>query len=67
MPVAAVFAWLVTAVILLLYVTRGGGSFDIVPRQEVAIGLWWILAIGFAAGVSRARGPSSGWRRSWSC
>ena len=60
MPVAAVLAWLVTAGVLLLYVTRGGGSFDIVPRQEVAIGLWWILAIGFAAGVLPRTRPELG-------
>jgi hypothetical protein len=56
LPVAATIAWLVTAGVMLLYITRGGGSFDVVPRQEVSIGLWWILAIGFAAGVlPRAR------------
>jgi hypothetical protein len=59
-PVAATLAWLVTAGVLLLYVTRGGGSFDIVPRQEVAIGLWWVLAIGFAAGVLPRARPELG-------
>jgi hypothetical protein len=49
-PASSVAAFLVTASLLVYYALRGG-SYDIVPRQEEAIVLWWLLAIGFATGL----------------
>ncbi len=42
-----------------MYVIRGG-SYDLLPRQEIAVGIWWILAAGFAAGVLPRAKPTLG-------
>src|SRR5436190_16406160 len=42
--------------ILVLYALRGG-SYDLVARQEIGLGIWWVLALGFALGVL-PRSPS---------
>ena len=49
-------AFVVAAGIVLLYAFRGG-SYDVVVRQEVGLGIWWVLALGFALGVL-PRSPS---------
>jgi hypothetical protein len=36
--------------LVVLYAMRGG-SFDIVVRQELGLGLWWVVALGWATGV----------------
>jgi len=40
---------------LVAYVGAQGGGFDVVVRGQVAVALWWIAGLGFAAGVLRAR------------
>lgn len=57
---AVVFAC--AAGLVLLYALRGG-TYDIVARQEVALGLWWLVGLGWALGVlPRASIPRrSGW------
>ena len=38
-----------------------GGTYDLVARQEAAIAIWWILALGFGLGLlprSRIAGPA---------
>jgi tetratricopeptide (TPR) repeat protein len=45
--------------ILVLYALRGG-SYDIVVRQEMGLGIWWVLGLGFALGLlPRSRVPRS--------
>jgi tetratricopeptide (TPR) repeat protein len=53
--VEAVLAFAVTAAVVVLYALRGA-TYDVVPRGESAIVLWWALALGFASGrLPRAR------------
>src|SRR5437764_1367648 len=47
---AAALTFLATAGLLVAYALRGG-SYDIVVRQEMALGIWWLLGLGFALGV----------------
>jgi hypothetical protein len=52
-------AFALPALILLYYALRGG-SYDIVPRHEEAIAVWWLLFLGWAFGLlPRARPPRS--------
>jgi hypothetical protein len=52
-------AFALPAVFLLYYALRGG-SYDIVPRHEEAIAVWWILVLGWAFGIlPRAKPPRS--------
>ena len=37
--------------LVVLYAMRGGGSYDVVVRQEMGLAIWWILGLGFAFGV----------------
>ncbi len=54
---SSVVAFAVPAILLLYYALRGG-SYDIVPRQEEALAIWWVLVLGFALGLlPRARPP----------
>ena len=47
-------------VVFLLYYALRGGSYDIVPRHEEAIAVWWILVLGWATGLMpRAKPPKS--------
>ena len=56
---SSVVAFALPALLLLYYALRGG-SYDIVPRQEEALAVWWFLALGFAFGLlPRARAPRS--------
>ena len=41
--------FVVTAAVVVVYAVRGG-TYDVVPRGESAMVLWWALALGFAAG-----------------
>ncbi len=47
---APALAFLATAGLLVAYALRGG-SYDIVVRQEMGLGIWWVLGLGFALGV----------------
>jgi O-antigen ligase len=52
-------AFALPALFLLYYALRGG-SYDIVPRHEEAIAVWWILVLGWAFGIlPRAKPPRS--------
>jgi tetratricopeptide (TPR) repeat protein len=43
---------------LLLYYGFRGGSYDIVPRQQEALAIWWVLGLAFALGLlPRAKPP----------
>jgi hypothetical protein len=43
---------------VLVYYGLRGGSYDIVPRQQEALAVWWVLGLGFAFGLlPRARPP----------
>ncbi|MBE2314495.1 O-antigen ligase family protein [Solirubrobacter sp. CPCC 204708] len=54
-------AFVVCAAVVGLYALRGG-SFDVVPRAELGIAAWWIVALGWAVGVlPRARVGRAGW------
>jgi O-Antigen ligase len=56
---SSVVAFAVPAIFLLYYALRGG-SYDIVPRHEEAIAIWWILVLGWATGLMpRAKPPKS--------
>ncbi|HET8673435.1 MAG TPA: O-antigen ligase family protein [Thermoleophilaceae bacterium] len=46
----SVAAFSIPAILLLYYGLRGG-SYDIVPRQEEALVVWWVLGISFALGL----------------
>jgi tetratricopeptide (TPR) repeat protein len=48
--IAPALAFLATAGLLVAYALRGG-SYDIVVRQEMGLGIWWVLGLGFALGV----------------
>jgi O-antigen ligase len=53
----SVVAFAVPATLLVYYGLRGG-SYDVVPRQEEALAIWWILGLAFAFGLlPRARPP----------
>lgn len=55
--VTSVAAFLIPAIALVYYGLRGG-SYDIVPRQEEALAVWWILGLSFAFGLlPRVRPP----------
>ena len=54
-----VFAFLATAVLLLVYALRGG-SYDIVAFEQNGLVVWWILALGFALGLLPRSRPSRG-------
>jgi hypothetical protein len=59
---AAETAVFVTAVVVvLLYALRGGGSFDLITRQENGLVIWWVVAVGVAVGVMprRLAGPAA--------
>jgi hypothetical protein len=48
-------AFAVALGLVLLYALRGG-TYDVVPRHEAGIAIWWVLALGLGAGVlPRAR------------
>jgi hypothetical protein len=54
---SSVVAFALPALFLLYYALRGG-SYDIVPRHEEAIAVWWVLVLGWAFGVlPRAKPP----------
>jgi O-Antigen ligase len=56
---SSVVAFALPAIFLVYYALRGG-SYDIVPRHEEAIVVWWILVLGWAFGVlPRAKPPRS--------
>src|SRR5689334_9194637 len=48
--VSSVVAFVLPATLLVYYGLRGG-SYDIVPRQEEALAIWWILGLSFAFGL----------------
>src|SRR5436305_7804728 len=48
--VGPALAFLATAGLLVAYALRGG-SYDVVVRQEMGLGIWWVLGLGFALGV----------------
>src|SRR3954453_15191863 len=45
-----IVAFIGTYAVLLYYALRGG-SYDVVMRQEEAIVVWWVLGLGYAAGL----------------
>src|SRR3954447_12524478 len=45
-----ILAFVGTYAVLLYYALRGG-SYDVVPRQEEAIAVWWVIGLGWATGV----------------
>src|SRR5947207_626431 len=48
--------------VLVLYLALKGGGYDIVPRSQVAIAVWWILLLGCAIGLLPvARVTRAGW------
>lgn len=51
---AAVGAWALGFVVV-AYVGLKGGGFDVVIRGQVAVALWWIVALGVGLGVLSAR------------
>ena len=57
LPVSSVVAFAVPAIVVLYYSLRGG-SYDIVPRQEEAIVVWGLLALGFGFGLLPRSRPS---------
>jgi O-antigen ligase len=55
-----ILAFVAGVAVVLIYALRGG-TYDVVARHEAGIAIWWVLAIGFAAGVlPRARLPRLG-------
>src|SRR4051794_22057980 len=48
--ISQIFAFIGTFAVLLYYALRGG-SYDVVARQEEAIAVWWLIGLGWAAGV----------------
>ena len=46
--------------ILLLYYALRGGSYDIVPLQEEALAIWWVLGLGWAFGLLPRAKPTRG-------
>jgi hypothetical protein len=46
--------------ILLLYYALRGGSYDIVPLQESALAVWWVLGLGWAFGLLPRARPTRG-------
>ena len=56
-PFSRVAAFAIPAIAVVYYALRGG-SYDIVPRQEEAIVVWGVLALGYGFGVlPRSRAP----------
>lgn len=54
---ASILAFSVAASVVLLYALRGG-AYDIVVRQEYALAVWSVIALGFALGLlPRTRPP----------
>lgn len=54
------FAFVFGLALVLLYALRGGGSYDLVTRQEYGLVIWWLLAVGLALGLfPRARSSRS--------
>jgi hypothetical protein len=45
------------AAIVLVYSLRGGGSYDLITRQENGVVIWWIAAVGIALGLLPRRAP----------
>jgi len=56
---SSVVAFAVPAIALVYYGLRGG-SYDIVPRQEEAIAVWWILGLAVVLGLLPRSRPSRG-------
>jgi O-Antigen ligase len=54
---SSVVAFAVPAILLIYYGLRGG-SYDLVPRQEEAIAIWWILGLSVALGLLPRARPS---------
>jgi O-Antigen ligase len=52
-------AFVVPATLLIYYGLRGG-SYDVLPRQEEALAIWWILGLGFAFGLLPRSRPYRG-------
>lgn len=48
--ISQILAFIGTFAVLLYYALRGG-SYDVVVRQEEAIAVWWVIGLGWAAGV----------------
>lgn len=49
--------------LLILYLALRNGGYDVVPRSEVGLALWWLLLVGAAIGaltVSRERAGGTG-------
>ncbi|HEY2603743.1 MAG TPA: O-antigen ligase family protein [Thermoleophilaceae bacterium] len=44
----------------MVYYGLRGGSYDIVPRQEEALAIWWILGLAFAFGLLPRSRPRAG-------
>src|SRR5436190_18893114 len=53
----AALAFAAAAAIVLLYALRGG-AYDIVVRQEYALAIWSVVALGFALGLLPRTRPS---------
>lgn len=51
MRAAKVFAFLGGLALILLFALRGGGSYDLVVRQEYGLVVWWVIAIGVGIGL----------------
>ena len=59
-PLSRVVAFAIPAIVVVYYALRGG-SYDIVPRQEEALVVWGVLALGYGFGVfPRSRAPRFG-------
>lgn len=53
---AKVFAFIGGLALVLLFALRGGGSYDLVVRQEYGLVIWWVIAVGAGIGLlPRAR------------
>jgi hypothetical protein len=56
MPERAV-VFLLTVGLVVVYAIRGG-TYDLVPRQELGLALWWVLGLGIALGILPRSRPS---------
>jgi O-Antigen ligase len=56
----AISAWSL-AFVLVTYLSLRGGGYDIVPRSEAAIAVWWLILLGALAGILPTRFGVTGW------
>lgn len=56
----AIFAFVASAALILVYALRGGGSYDLVAYEENGLFIWWILALGIALGLLPRHRPARG-------